>query len=48
MQQMLGAIQSNQAAMDAFAQMNAGTITPAAFETFVAAAQPPGRSSQVV
>jgi 2-polyprenyl-6-methoxyphenol hydroxylase-like FAD-dependent oxidoreductase len=48
MQQMLGAIQGNQAAMDAFAQMNAGTITPAAFETFVAAAQPPGRSSQVV
>jgi hypothetical protein len=48
MQQMLGAIQSNQAAMDAFAQMNAGTITPAAFDTVAAAAQPPGSRSQVV
>jgi hypothetical protein len=48
MQQMLGAIQGNQAAMDAFAQMNAGTITPAAFDTVAAAAQPPGSRSQVV
>jgi 2-polyprenyl-6-methoxyphenol hydroxylase-like FAD-dependent oxidoreductase len=38
MQQMLGAIQGNQKAMDAFAQMNAGTISPAAFPAMVAAA----------
>jgi len=39
MQQMLGAIQGNQKAMDAFAQMNAGTISPAEFGAVVAAAQ---------
>jgi 2-polyprenyl-6-methoxyphenol hydroxylase-like FAD-dependent oxidoreductase len=31
LQQLLGAIHGNQRAMDAFAQMNAGTISPAAF-----------------
>lgn len=31
MQQLLGAIRGNQAAMDGFAQMNAGTISPAQF-----------------
>jgi 2-polyprenyl-6-methoxyphenol hydroxylase-like FAD-dependent oxidoreductase len=31
LQQLLGAIHGNQAAMDGFMQMNAGTITPAAF-----------------
>ncbi len=30
-QRLLGAIQGNQSAMDSFAQMNAGTISPAAF-----------------
>ena len=38
MQQMLGAIQGNQRAMDGFAQMNAGTITPPEFGGIVAAA----------
>jgi len=36
MQQLLGAIQGNQKAMDAFVQMNAGTISPAEFGTMVA------------
>ena len=31
MQQLLGAIHGNQKAMDGFAQMNAGTISPAEF-----------------
>jgi hypothetical protein len=31
MQQVFGAIHGNQNAMDGFAQMNAGTISPAAF-----------------
>ena len=31
MQQLLGAIHGNQRAMDAFVQMNAGTISPAKF-----------------
>jgi hypothetical protein len=31
MQQMLAAIHGNRRAMDAFAQMNAGTISPAEF-----------------
>jgi 2-polyprenyl-6-methoxyphenol hydroxylase-like FAD-dependent oxidoreductase len=39
MQQMLGAIQGNQKAMDAFAQMNAGTISPPEFGAIAAAAQ---------
>jgi 2-polyprenyl-6-methoxyphenol hydroxylase-like FAD-dependent oxidoreductase len=39
MQQLLGAIQGNQKAMDGFAQMNAGTISPADFGAVVAAAQ---------
>ena len=39
MQQLLGAIQGNQRAMDGFAQMNAGTISPAEFGAVVAAAQ---------
>jgi flavin-dependent dehydrogenase len=39
MQQLLGAIHGNQKAMDAFAQMNAGTIAPAEFGAIVAAAQ---------
>ncbi len=39
MQQLLGAIQGNQKAMDGFAQMNAGTISPAEFGGVVAAAQ---------
>jgi 2-polyprenyl-6-methoxyphenol hydroxylase-like FAD-dependent oxidoreductase len=38
MQQMLGAIQGNQRAMDGFAQMNAGTISPMAFGGIAAAA----------
>jgi 2-polyprenyl-6-methoxyphenol hydroxylase-like FAD-dependent oxidoreductase len=38
MQQLIGAIQGNQEAMDAFAQMNAGTISPSAFGAAVAAA----------
>ena len=36
MQQLLGAIQGNQPAMDGFAQMNAGTISPAEFGGVVA------------
>jgi flavin-dependent dehydrogenase len=36
MQQMLGAIRGNQTAMDGFAQMNAGTISPAEFGGVVA------------
>ena len=39
MQQMLGAIRGNQKAMDAFAQMNAGTISPPEFGAIAAAAQ---------
>jgi 2-polyprenyl-6-methoxyphenol hydroxylase-like FAD-dependent oxidoreductase len=39
MQQLLGAIHGNQKAMDGFAQMNAGTISPAEFGAIVAAAQ---------
>jgi 2-polyprenyl-6-methoxyphenol hydroxylase-like FAD-dependent oxidoreductase len=39
MQQVLGAIQGNQKAMDGFAQMNAGTISPMEFGSVVAAAQ---------
>jgi hypothetical protein len=31
MQQLFGAIQGNQTAMDGFARMNAGTISPAQF-----------------
>lgn len=38
MQQLLGAIQGNQAAMDGFAQMNAGTISPAEFGAIVSGA----------
>ncbi len=38
MQQMIGAIHGNQKAMDAFAQMNAGTISPTQFGAAVAAA----------
>ena len=38
MQQLIGAIQGNQRAMDAFAQMNAGTISPAKFGAVVAGA----------
>ena len=38
MQQMLGAIQGNQKAMDGFAQMNAGTISPMEFGAVVAGA----------
>jgi 2-polyprenyl-6-methoxyphenol hydroxylase-like FAD-dependent oxidoreductase len=41
MQQMFGAIHGNQPAMDAFAQMNAGTISPAEFGAIVAAAHRP-------
>jgi 2-polyprenyl-6-methoxyphenol hydroxylase-like FAD-dependent oxidoreductase len=41
MQQLLGAIQGNQKAMDAFARMNAGTISPAEFGEFMAAAHGP-------
>ena len=41
MQQMFGAIHGNQPAMDAFAQMNAGTISPAEFGAIVAAAHGP-------
>jgi 2-polyprenyl-6-methoxyphenol hydroxylase-like FAD-dependent oxidoreductase len=37
MQQLLGAIQGNQRAMDGFAQMNAGTISPPEFGAMVAA-----------
>ena len=40
MQQLLGAIRGNQKAMDAFAQMNAGTITPAEFMSSVSAGVP--------
>lgn len=36
MQQLLGGIQGNQNAMDAFARMNAGTISPAEFGAFMA------------
>jgi hypothetical protein len=43
MQQMLGAIQGNQKAMDGFAQMNAGTISPAEFGAVIAAAQASGQ-----
>jgi 2-polyprenyl-6-methoxyphenol hydroxylase-like FAD-dependent oxidoreductase len=39
MQQLLGAIHGNQKAMDGFAQMNAGTISPAEFGAIVGAAQ---------
>jgi 2-polyprenyl-6-methoxyphenol hydroxylase-like FAD-dependent oxidoreductase len=39
MQQMIGAIQGNQKAMDGFAQMNAGTISPPEFGAIVASAQ---------
>ena len=35
---MIGAIHGNQKAMDAFAQMNAGTISPTQFGAAVAAA----------
>jgi hypothetical protein len=35
MQQLLGAIHGNQDAMDSFAQMNAGTITPMEFTAAV-------------
>jgi 2-polyprenyl-6-methoxyphenol hydroxylase-like FAD-dependent oxidoreductase len=38
MQQMLGAIRGNQKAMDGFAQMNAGTISPMEFGAVVAGA----------
>jgi hypothetical protein len=38
MQQMLGAIRGNQKGMDAFAQMNAGTISPAEFGAIIGAA----------
>jgi hypothetical protein len=38
MQQMLGAIHGNQKGMDAFAQMNAGTISPAEFGAIIGAA----------
>jgi 2-polyprenyl-6-methoxyphenol hydroxylase-like FAD-dependent oxidoreductase len=38
MQQMLGAIQGNQRAMDGFAQMNAGTISPMEFGAVVGGA----------
>ncbi|MBP1647274.1 MAG: oxidoreductase [Bacteroidetes bacterium] len=38
MQQLLGAIQGNPEAMDAFAQMNTGTITPAEFMSMVSTA----------
>jgi 2-polyprenyl-6-methoxyphenol hydroxylase-like FAD-dependent oxidoreductase len=40
MQQLLGAIHGNQKAMDGFAQMNAGTISPAEFGAVVAASLP--------
>ena len=39
MQQMLGAIQGNQRAMDGFAQMNAGTISPMEFGAVVGGAR---------
>jgi 2-polyprenyl-6-methoxyphenol hydroxylase-like FAD-dependent oxidoreductase len=42
MQQLLGAIQGNQKAMDGFVQMNAGTISPAEFGAIVAG--PPAAS----
>lgn len=38
MQQLIGAIYGNQKAMDGFAQMNAGTISPAEFSAVVAGA----------
>jgi 2-polyprenyl-6-methoxyphenol hydroxylase-like FAD-dependent oxidoreductase len=41
MQQMIGAIHGNQKAMDGFAQMNAGTISPPEFGAIVASAQAP-------
>jgi hypothetical protein len=41
MQQLLAAIHGNQKAMDAFAMMNAGTISPAEFGGVVASAQAP-------
>jgi len=41
MQQLLGSIRGNQQAMDAFAQMNAGTISPPEFGAIVAAAHAP-------
>jgi 2-polyprenyl-6-methoxyphenol hydroxylase-like FAD-dependent oxidoreductase len=41
MQQMIGAIHGNQKAMDAFAQMNAGTISPPEFGAKVAQAMGP-------
>ena len=41
MQQMIGAIHGNQKAMDAFAQMNAGTISPIEFSSIVAGAHSP-------
>jgi 2-polyprenyl-6-methoxyphenol hydroxylase-like FAD-dependent oxidoreductase len=40
MQQLLGAIHDNQQAMDGFAKMNAGTISPAEFGAVVTATQP--------
>jgi hypothetical protein len=39
MQQLFGAIHGNQKAMNAFAQMNAGTISPAEFGAAVAGPQ---------
>jgi 2-polyprenyl-6-methoxyphenol hydroxylase-like FAD-dependent oxidoreductase len=39
MQQLIGGIRGNQKAMNAFAQMNAGTISPPEFGAIVAAAQ---------
>ena len=41
MQQLLGAIRGNQRAMDAFVQMNAGTISPSTFGARVAEAMGP-------
>jgi hypothetical protein len=41
MQQLFGTIHGNQPAMDAFAQMNAGTISPAEFGAIVGAAHGP-------
>jgi 2-polyprenyl-6-methoxyphenol hydroxylase-like FAD-dependent oxidoreductase len=40
MQRLLGAIQGNQKAMDGFAQMNAGTISPAEFGALTSATMP--------
>jgi 2-polyprenyl-6-methoxyphenol hydroxylase-like FAD-dependent oxidoreductase len=39
MQRLIGAIRGNQGAMDAFAQMNAGTISPAEFMSLVGAGE---------